>query len=336
MKILITGGCGFVGTNIALYLNSKGFKVSSLDNLSRKGSFYNFSLLKKKKIVNYKLDISNYNYIKKLPKFDLIIDCCAEASVEVSRKDLDRVFNTNLIGTLNILKKVKNDNSLIIFLSSSRVYSISELNKNYKIGKKQKKKLIDINFPKSKPRSIYGFTKLASEMLIEEFSYAFNIKYIINRCGVISGPFQFGKQDQGFVSLWVSSYISKKNLSYIGYNGSGKQMRDVLHIADLCRLILLQIKNFKKINNLIFNVGGSNYSSTNLKDLSKICEKITGNKIKFKKVKKTSIYDIPWYCSDNRKVSRTYNWKPEKNIKDIVNDVYKWLKINKNLVKEYF
>jgi len=335
MKILITGGCGFVGTNIALYLNTKGFNVSSLDNLSRKGSLYNFSLLKKKKIVNYKFDISNYNYIKKLPKFDLIIDCCAEASVEISRKDLDRVFNTNLIGTLNILKKVKNDNSLIIFLSSSRVYSINELNKNYKIGNKQKE-LIDINFPKSKPRSIYGFTKLASEMLIEEFSYAFNIKYIINRCGVISGPLQFGKQDQGFVSLWVSSYIFKKNLYYIGYNGSGKQMRDVLHIFDLCKLILLQIKNFKKINNLIFNVGGSNYSSTNLKSLSKICEEITGNKIKIKKIKKTSIYDIPWYCSDNSKVSKAYNWKPEKNIKDIVNDVYKWLKANKNLLKKYF
>jgi CDP-paratose 2-epimerase len=139
MKILITGGCGFVGTNIALYLNTKGFNVSSLDNLSRKGTLYNFSLLKKKKIVNYKFDISNYNYTKKLPKFDLIIDCCAEASVEISRKDLDRVFNTNLIGTLNILKKVKNDNSLIIFLSLSKVYSINEHNKNYKIGKKQKK-----------------------------------------------------------------------------------------------------------------------------------------------------------------------------------------------------
>ena len=124
MKILITGGCGFVGTNIALYLNSKGFNVSSLDNLSRKGSLYNFSLLKKKNIENYRFDISNYQHIKKLPKFDLIIDCCAEASVEISRKDLDRVFNTNLIGTFNILKKTKNDKSLIIFLSSSRVYSI--------------------------------------------------------------------------------------------------------------------------------------------------------------------------------------------------------------------
>lgn len=336
MKILITGGCGFVGTNIALYLNSKGFNVSSLDNLSRKGSLYNFSLLKKKSIKNYKFDISNYNYIKKLPKFNLIIDCCAEASVEISRKDIDKVFKTNLIGTFNILKKAKNDNSSIIFLSSSRVYSINELNKKYKIQKIRKKKLICTNFSTSKPRSIYGFTKFASEMLIEEFSYAFNIKYIINRCGVISGPLQFGKQDQGFVSLWVSSYISKKNLSYIGYNGSGKQMRDVLHIVDLCKLILLQIKNFKKINNLIFNVGGSNFSSTNLKNLSKICEEITGNKIKFKKIKKTSIYDIPWYCSDNSIVSKTYNWKPEKNIKDIVSDLYKWLTTNKNLIKEFF
>ena len=336
MKILITGGCGFVGTNIALYLNSKGFNVSSLDNLSRKGSLYNFSLLEKKSIKNYKFDISNYNYIKKLPKFNLIIDCCAEASVEISRKDIDKVFKTNLIGTFNILKKAKNDNSSIIFLSSSRVYSINELNKKYKIQKILKKKLICTNFSTSKPRSIYGFTKFASEMLIEEFSYAFNIKYIINRCGVISGPLQFGKQDQGFVSLWVSSYISKKNLSYIGYNGSGKQMRDVLHIEDLCKLILLQIKNFKKINNLIFNVGGSNFSYTNLKNLSKICEEITGNKIKFKKIKKTSIYDIPWYCSDNSIVSKTYNWKPEKNIKDIVSDLYKWLTTNKNLIKEFF
>ena len=127
MKILITGGCGFVGTNLALFLNSKGFKVASLDNLSRKGSKYNLSLLKVKKIKNFNFDIYNFNKIKKLPKYDLIIDCCAEAAVEVS-KDIDKVINTNLIGTLNILKKVKKDKSRIIFLSSSRVYPIKEMN----------------------------------------------------------------------------------------------------------------------------------------------------------------------------------------------------------------
>ena len=126
MKILITGGCGFVGTNLALFLNFKGFKIESLDNLSRKGSKYNLKLLKKEKIKNYKLDIYNQNKLKKLPKYDLIIDCCAEAAVEVSKREMDKVVNTNLIGTINILKKAKKDKSKLIFLSSSRVYPIKE------------------------------------------------------------------------------------------------------------------------------------------------------------------------------------------------------------------
>ena len=107
MKILITGGCGFVGTNLALFLKSKGFFIESLDNLTRKGSRFNYNLLKKQKIKNYKINISDFNKIKKLPKFDLIIDCCAEAAVEISKKEIDKVINTNLVGTINILKKVK-------------------------------------------------------------------------------------------------------------------------------------------------------------------------------------------------------------------------------------
>ena len=132
MKVLITGGCGFVGSNVAIFLKKRNFSVSSLDNLSRKGSLFNLKLLRQSKIKNYKIDIGNYKKIKKIPKFDLIIDCCAEAAVEVSRDELDRVFDTNLVGTLNILKKAKKDKSKVIFLSSSRVYPIELLNKNYK------------------------------------------------------------------------------------------------------------------------------------------------------------------------------------------------------------
>ena len=246
MKILITGGCGFVGTNIAIFLSNKKYKISTLDNLSRKGSRYNLNLLKKYNIKNHNLNVVNYNKLKKLPKYDLIIDCCAEAAVEVSKKKIDSVVNTNLIGTINILKKAKKDNSKIIFLSSSRVYPIEKMNKivNKKIIKKNIKinKMMNENDSIIGPKSIYGLTKLSSEMFIEEFSYAFGIKYLINRCGVISGPLQFGKQDQGFVSLWIWKHINKKNLTYIGYGGLGNQIRDVLHINDLCRLIDIQIK----------------------------------------------------------------------------------------------
>ena len=341
MNILITGGCGFVGTNLSLYLKSKKFNVYTLDNLSRKGSKFNYTVLKKKKIKNFRINIANYKKLKGLRKFDLIIDCCAEAAVEVSRKKIDEVFNTNLIGTFNILKKAKRDKSKIIFLSSSRVNSIKNINKIIGNNSNLKKKLhidklIDDKFENSRPKSLYGFTKLASEMLIEEFNYAFGLKYIINRCGVISGPLQFGKQDQGFVSLWVIHHIMKKKLSYIGYGGHGNQVRDVLHIDDLCELIHKQIKIINKIYNKLYTVGGSKISYTSLKNLTKICQNITGNKISIDKKKSTSIYDIPYFITDNRKVSRAYKWRPKKNINKIVYDITTWINNNKNLIQKYF
>ena len=340
MKILITGGCGFVGTNIALFLSRKKHKVQSLDNLSRKGSRYNLNLLKKNNIKNYNLDIAKSNSLKKLPKYNLIIDCCAETAVEISKKQIDRVVNTNLIGTINILKKAKKDNSKIIFLSSSRVYPINLLNKIVKSKKIKKtltiKKKINESTDIQGAKSIYGLTKLASEMFIEEFSYAFGIKYLINRCGVISGPLQFGKQDQGFVSLWIWNHINKKNLNYIGYGAHGNQIRDVLHINDLCNLILIQIKKFNQINNKLFTVGGSKKSYTSLKNLTFICEKITKNKLKIGKKTKTSIYDIPYYITNNNYVSKIYKWKPKKSIYDVIKDTYIWLSNNKKILKKYF
>ena len=246
-----------------------------------------------------------------------------------------------MIGTFNILKKAKRDKSKIIFLSSSRVNSIKNINKivgnNSNLKKKLHiNKLIDDKFENSRPKSLYGFTKLASEMLIEEFNYAFGLKYIINRCGVISGPLQFGKQDQGFVSLWVIHHIMKKKLSYIGYGGHGNQVRDVLHIDDLCELIHKQIKIINKNYNKLYTVGGSKVSYTSLKNLTKICQNITGNKISIDKKKSTSIYDIPYFVTDNRKVSRAYKWRPKKNINKIVYDITTWINNNKNLIQKYF
>ena len=340
MKILITGGCGFVGTNLCLFLKKKKYQIYSLDNLTRKGSKYNLKLLKKNRIKNYKLDISKYKNFESLPKFNLIIDCCAEAAVEVSKKDTDKVFNTNLIGTYNILKKAKKDKSKLLFLSSSRVYPLDTFKKLTK-NKIIKKKISINNKINEKTnvigvKSIYGFTKLSSEMLIEEFSFQFNLKYIINRFGVISGPLQFGKQDQGFVSLWIWRHLNKLKLNYIGYGGYGHQLRDVLHINDLCELIYLQIKKLNKIYNKTFTVGGSNYSKISLLQLTNICRKITGNKIKIGKIFKTSSYDIPYYVSDNSKISKTYGWKVKKNINDIIKDIYNWLSKNKKIINKYF
>ena len=341
MKILITGGCGFVGSNIAIYLkkNLKKVQVYSLDNLSRNGSSLNKKRLDKINIKNFNVNIENFKKIKFLPKFDLIIDCCAEPAIEASKYDTDRVFNTNLLGTFNVLKKCLKDKANIIFLSSSRVYSIQQLRnlvKRTNIIKPLKIKYkINENFTTSSASSLYGFTKLASEKLIKEMFYKTNLKFIINRFGVIAGPWQFGKQDQGFVPLWVARHLFKKKLSYIGFGGKGHQVRDILHIKDACEIILIQIKKIKKINNKTFNIGGEIKNSISLNDLTSKCEKLTKHKIKFKSISKTSIFDIPYYVSDNNKLKKFYKWKPSRNIDKILRDIYYWLSNNKN-IKNYF
>ena len=337
MKILITGGCGFVGSNIAIYLKKylKGAQISSLDNLSRKGSLLNKNRIKKYNIKNYNLNIEDFNNIKSLPKYNLIIDCCAEPAIEVSRKDPNRVFATNLIGTFNILKKCISDKTNLIFLSSSRVYSIKSLRnivKNLNLSKPLKlKKLIDEKFETSKPSSLYGFTKLASEKLIKEIFFETNQKYIINRFGVIAGPWQFGKQDQGFVSLWLAKHLFNMKLSYIGFGGHGNQVRDIIHIEDVCKIILIQIKKINKINNKTFNIGGGLKNSISLKNLTTKCQILTNNKIKIKRITKTSIFDIPYFVTNNAKVKKTYKWHPAKEIDTLLVDILKWLKQNKNL-----
>ena len=341
MKILITGGCGFVGSNIAIYLKKKIKKVeiSTLDNLIRKGSGLNKRRLKKFNIKNYKINIEKFKLIESLPKFNVIIDCCAEPAIEASKKEPNRVFNTNLVGTFNVLKKCIKDKSHIVFLSSSRVYSIEKLRslvKDLNLNKPLKiKNKINESFDTSSASSLYGFTKLASEKLIKEMFFTNKLKYIINRFGVIAGPWQFGKQDQGFVPLWIARHILRKNISYIGFGGKGNQVRDIIHINDVCEIIYLQLKKINKINNNTFNIGGGIKNSISLKGLTAKCQKLTKNKLKIRSELKTSAFDIPYFVTDNYKVKKFYKWQPKRNLNQITYDIYIWLTQNKKVLS-YF
>ena len=198
--------------------------------------------------------------MKRIGKIDLYINCCSDPAIENSKKQTSTVIKNNFYTTLQMLDCAKRYNSKIIYLSTSRVYSIEDINKFIK--KKDYKKKFNINkkinekFNTSKIRSIYGLTKLFSEELIKEYSYLYNLKFLINRCGVISGPWQFGKQEQGLFSFWIKKHILKEKIKYIGYGGYGNQVRDVLHIDDFNELILKQIHKFNKINNITLNVGG--------------------------------------------------------------------------------
>ncbi len=344
MLILIPGGCGFIGSSLAIFLkqNFKNCAVISIDNLSRKTSYLNQKRLRKYNIENIRLDLSSKNCFSKLSKIkkkiDFIIDCCAEPAVELSKSNPNLVFNSNLKSTLNLLEIAKINKSNIIYLSTSRVYSINKINnffKKIKFNKKIKRKIkINENFSTESPISFYGFTKLSSEFLIKEYSYLYKIKFIINRFGVVSGYGQFGKQDQGFVSMWLWRFLNNIPITYQGFGGFGNQVRDVLDIEDLCLLIKEQIKKINILNNDTFNVGGGLNNSISLVELSNYCTDLMKNKIIFRKKKKTSNYDLRYYITDNKKIYSTYNWRVKKKIQSIIKETLDSLIKNKKTLQK--
>jgi CDP-paratose 2-epimerase len=184
------------------------------------------------------------------------------------------------------------------------------------------------DFPLNGARSLYGTTKLASELIIQEYNEFYNLKTVINRCGVITGPWQMGKVDQGVMVLWIAKHYFEQQLGYFGYGGTGKQIRDMLHVADLYRLIDWQLHNLDKVNGEILNAGGGLQSSASLQELTKICQEVTGKTIPIKVVPENRTADIRLYVTDNTKVTALTGWKPEIGIRQIVEEITAWLAEN--------
>ena len=349
MNILITGGAGFVGSNLAVNIkeNHSDICVLALDNLKRRGSEINLLRLKEHGIKFLHGDIRRKEDLLFDRAIDLILDASAEPSVlsGLNASPLP-VISNNLIGTINLLETARKYNSKLIFLSTSRVYSIQELNQinltenstRFELAEDQplrgvSKFGINEDFSTINYRSFYGATKLASEILIQEYAQYCGLKAIINRCGVIAGPGQMGKIDQGVAVLWMARHYWKNSLKYIGFGGSGKQVRDMLHIDDLYELVKKQISGFSTFNGKVFNVGGGLSSCVSLQELTVICEEITGNEIEIGSDTTTREADIKYYVSDNAKITTLCEWQPTKTPKHIMTDIYEWIKSNEQQLK---
>lgn len=349
MKILVTGGCGFVGSNICLQLKEQYpiYEIIAFDNLKRRGSELNISRLRSKGVNFIHGDIRNIEDFEGLNDITTIIDASAEPSVLAGLKGTPNyLIHTNFNGTVNCLNLALKNGANFIFLSTSRVYPINHLeNLNYEesisrfeISLNQSifgvsSEGVSEEFPLDGYRSLYGATKLSSELIIAEYQQLLGLKTVINRCGVITGPYQMGKVDQGVVVLWVARHFWKKGLSYFGYGGTGKQVRDILHIDDLYRLIDYQIHNIEAINGQTLNIGGGKGISISLCELTKICEEVTGNKIKMDKVIEERKADIPLYITNYQRATKLTGWKPIQKPKAIVKDIFNWIKTNEDILK---
>jgi len=348
-KILITGGAGFAGSHLALMLKERypQLGVTALDNLKRRGSELNLPRLKAGGVAFMHGDIRSRDDLLAIKEVDLILECSAEPSVLAGLDGSpDYLIQTNLMGTVNCLELARERKADFIFLSTSRVYPIETINNlafhetatRFELAGTQQVpgasgRGIGEDFPLNKSRSLYGATKLASELLIEEYRAAFGIRTIINRCGVLTGPWQMGKVDQGVIVHWVASHIFGKPLKYFGYGGTGKQVRDILHVRDLFELLAIQIERMENFSGSLFNVGGGRDVSVSLAELTALCEKATGNKLSIEGILADRVADIRIYLTDNTRVTAATGWRPKITPTEIIAEIARWVSDNQESLK---
>ncbi len=349
-NILVTGGAGFVGSNLALWLKRRfpGANVVALDNLKRRGSEATLPRLRAGDVEFLHGDVRNAEDLRlDQRKIDLLIECSAEPSVLAGYGEApDYLLNTNLLGTINCMDLARRTGADVIFLSTSRVYPIAALNAlhlheeptRFALDQEQRvpgasARGISEQFPLEGARSMYGATKLCSELLIQEYSAMYGVRAIINRCGVLTGPWQMGKVDQGVFTLWVAMHYFGRELSYIGWGGAGKQVRDLLHIDDLADLLDSELARFDELNGQTFNVGGGVASSLSLLETTQLCQRITGKTIPVHSVDSNRPADLALYITDSSRISAITGWRPQRTPEQTLRSIYEWIVAEEDSVR---
>jgi CDP-paratose 2-epimerase len=339
MKILITGICGFVGSSLALRLRQclDGVQLSGIDNLSRPGSEINFQQLLSAGIRVIQGDVRNSSDLDTLDAPQWIIHAAAIPTVVagIDGKSSSReLIETNVLGTINMLELARRHGAGFVLLSSSRVYNIPALaglplkveNDAFTLAEDAGLPAgcsphgISEQFSTATPISLYGASKLTAETLTLEYGQSFGFPVVINRCGVLAGGTQFGVAVQGIFSYWVRSYALRRRLKYIGFDGSGYQVRDALHPNDLTDLLLLQMQQPAPADSAIWNVGGGPANAMSLAQLSGWCAEKFGPHHMEHDVQPRP-FDIPWMVMDSRRVQSHYSWQPQMPLSAILDEI---------------
>jgi CDP-paratose 2-epimerase len=348
-RVLVTGGAGFVGSNVAIHLAADAdCEVVAFDNLHRRGSELNLPRLADAAVQFVRGDVREPGDLDRLPPLDVIVECSAEPSVMSGASgDTSYLLHTNLTGAYNCLELARRDGAGMVFLSTSRVYPVAALESirleeeetRYAIAEKQEldgvsPAGISERFPMRGARTLYGTTKLAAELLVEEFRASFGLRAVVDRCGVIAGPWQMGKVDQGVFTHWMLSHHFRQPLRYIGYGGSGKQVRDLIHIDDLVELVREQLFGMDRWDGLVVNVGGGAQRSLSLLETTRICQQLTGNEVDIEPVTTGRPGDVPLYVSDCAHLFSNTEWRPRRSAEQTLRDIHAWIASNEDALPE--
>ena len=339
MKILITGGCGFVGSTLARTWRERhsGDEVWAVDNFIRPGSEQNRRTLDRLGVRVRHADLRCSSDVDAWPAVDAVIDAAANPSVLAGVDGLTssrQLVEHNLSGTVNLLEYCRRQKAALVLLSTSRVYSIPslaelpvrvegrrfepDLSQELPAGLTQEG--ISEGFSTAAPVSLYGATKLASEQLALEYGFDYGFPVWINRCGVMAGGGQFGRADQGIFGFWINSWIHRRALRYLGFGGGGHQVRDCLHPADLVPLLERQLACTDRGLPPIVNVGGGLQSAMSLRELSDWCRERLGDHA-VEESGETRPFDLPWVVLDASLACSTWHWRPSRSVDEILQEI---------------
>jgi len=335
-KILVTGGAGFIGSNLVDYFSEKGHKITILDNFSRNGSEINAEyLLKKHENLDIKRgdirDIETIKNILKREKIDIIFHTAGQTAVTTSVENPREDFEVNALGTFNILEAVRLSKYKppVIFSSTNKVYGnnvnkipINEKEKRYKFGDKKFKLGIPEDFPTdANEHTPYGCSKYTADIYMRDYYEIFGLKTVVFRLSCIYGPMQNGTEDQGWLAHFLISGVKNKPITIFG---DGKQVRDVLFVSDLNRLFELALEKIDKVSGEVYNVGGGYKNTLSLIELLELMGK---NNIKPKySFSDWRPADQKVYISDIRKAKRDFGWEPKIGPEEGFGKFLKWFK----------
>jgi len=337
-KILITGGCGFIGSNASAYFIKKGFSVVVLDNLSRVGSNINLKWLKELHgdFIFENIDIKNYSDVfpvfeKYRPNF--VLHLAGQTTVTDSIKNPRNDFENNALGTLNILESIRNfsSDSSLIYSSTNKVMGdlidipiLEGKNKYfYKNNKKGISEKYKLNFC-----SPYGCSKGCGDQYVLDYAHVYNLKTVVFRQSCVYGPRQFGVEGQGWLAWITNSVIFSKEINLYG---NGKQVRDILYIDDLISAFDLAFKNINKTKGRAYTIGGGINFSLSILEFLDILESVSHKKVFFK-IKPWRLADQKVYISDVSSSKKDFNWFPKISPKVGIKRMYKWILSNKGII----
>lgn len=339
MKIFISGICGFVGSSLARFVKDsfEDAEILGVDNLSRLGSEMNRARLRELGVKLFHGDLRMASDLDLLPETDWVIDAAANPSVlaGVDGKSSSRqVVEHNLWSVVNTLEYCGRCGAGAILLSSSRVYSIAalsalpvrvhgnafQLELTQPIPQGVSPRGVTEEFSVTPPLSLYGATKLASEILALEYGSTRGFPVWVNRCGVLAGAGQFGTSEQGILSYWLHAHASKRPLRYIGFGGCGWQVRDALHPEDLGQLVIQQIRTGSPNGANVLNAGGGIRNSISLAQLTEWCDRRFGT-VRPEPDDKPRPFDVPWLVLDGDLARRQLGWSPRRSLESILEEI---------------